>query len=315
MTFFLKLLTLDKIIVIQIKCNLIFLINIFSVFFQCYDTSSGLVSVDANDLSSTIPSGVSHGPPPSYETVVAMDQELDNCIKCASGNNGGHNSQITCPFMNLNELKSFETGNQPKNPVDWVTPSVQNNEQILNVCDMGRVRSPRQSCYCDETNLMNNQHYDLIKKCKGCGKEIQCEHSIDLQNNVRQTDQYCKCFVNQIYNFENNNNISKEAMQTSPTTVLPLLQFTNEINANNMEAIPSTSTTYQQQTNITTDNSVTDMNGNGNVNGNVNDNHNQINFETFNENGLIRMDMSQIIDQTGLPTYEAALKLESSGYV
>ncbi|XP_055629974.1 uncharacterized protein DDB_G0283357 isoform X2 [Toxorhynchites rutilus septentrionalis] len=33
------------------------------------------------------------------------------------------------------------------------------------------------------------------------------------------------------------------------------------------------------------------------------------------ENGVIRLDMSQIIDQTGLPTYEAALKLESSGYV
>ena len=33
------------------------------------------------------------------------------------------------------------------------------------------------------------------------------------------------------------------------------------------------------------------------------------------ENGVIRMDMSKIIDQTGLPTYEAALRLESSGYV
>lgn len=33
------------------------------------------------------------------------------------------------------------------------------------------------------------------------------------------------------------------------------------------------------------------------------------------ENGVIRIDMSKIIDQTGLPTYEAALRLESSGYV
>lgn len=33
------------------------------------------------------------------------------------------------------------------------------------------------------------------------------------------------------------------------------------------------------------------------------------------ENGVIRLDMSKIIDQTGLPTYEAALRLESSGYV
>jgi hypothetical protein len=32
-------------------------------------------------------------------------------------------------------------------------------------------------------------------------------------------------------------------------------------------------------------------------------------------NGMVKLDMSQIIDKTGLPTYEAALKLESSGYV
>lgn len=39
------------------------------------------------------------------------------------------------------------------------------------------------------------------------------------------------------------------------------------------------------------------------------------NLSTNNRNGLIRLDMSQIIDQTGLPTYEAALHLKSSGYV
>lgn len=38
-------------------------------------------------------------------------------------------------------------------------------------------------------------------------------------------------------------------------------------------------------------------------------------LRNLTENGLIRLDMSQIIDQTGLPTYEAALRLESSGYV
>lgn len=41
----------------------------------------------------------------------------------------------------------------------------------------------------------------------------------------------------------------------------------------------------------------------------------KVDLATINRNGLIRLDMSQIIDQTGLPTYEAALKLKSSGYV
>lgn len=35
----------------------------------------------------------------------------------------------------------------------------------------------------------------------------------------------------------------------------------------------------------------------------------------INENGIISLDMSKIIDISGLPTYEGALKLESSGYV
>lgn len=38
-------------------------------------------------------------------------------------------------------------------------------------------------------------------------------------------------------------------------------------------------------------------------------------LDSINDNGIIRLDMSKIIDKTGLPTYEAALKLESSGYV
>lgn len=40
-----------------------------------------------------------------------------------------------------------------------------------------------------------------------------------------------------------------------------------------------------------------------------------IDLDCINDNGLISLDMSKIIDKTGLPTYDAALKLESSGYV
>lgn len=43
--------------------------------------------------------------------------------------------------------------------------------------------------------------------------------------------------------------------------------------------------------------------------------NNENEFDNLNENGIVRMDMSKIIDATGLPTYDAALKLESCGYV
>lgn len=42
--------------------------------------------------------------------------------------------------------------------------------------------------------------------------------------------------------------------------------------------------------------------------------HNTLDVLNANS-GIIRVDMSKVIDQTGLPTYEAAAKLESSGYV
>ncbi|EDW01225.1 GH21318, partial [Drosophila grimshawi] len=40
-----------------------------------------------------------------------------------------------------------------------------------------------------------------------------------------------------------------------------------------------------------------------------------LDMSNINENGIISLDMSKIIDVSGLPTYEGALKLESSGYV
>lgn len=57
------------------------------------------------------------------------------------------------------------------------------------------------------------------------------------------------------------------------------------------------------------DENVVDKNGNCQQPGTT------VNLNTINQNGLIRLDMSQIIDQSGLPTYEAALQLKSSGYV
>lgn len=57
------------------------------------------------------------------------------------------------------------------------------------------------------------------------------------------------------------------------------------------------------------------LNGNGNDNNNGSNTSSILDLDSINDNGIIRLDMSKIIDKTGLPTYEAALKLESSGYV
>lgn len=46
-----------------------------------------------------------------------------------------------------------------------------------------------------------------------------------------------------------------------------------------------------------------------------NNNDSEAALDVLSDNGIIRMDMSKVIDQTGLPTYDAAIKLESFGYV
>lgn len=62
-------------------------------------------------------------------------------------------------------------------------------------------------------------------------------------------------------------------------------------------------------TQMTTNDDTSDDNNNNNATTTA------LNLQQINENGIIRVDMSQIIDSTGLPTYEAAIKLEQSGYV
>lgn len=69
----------------------------------------------------------------------------------------------------------------------------------------------------------------------------------------------------------------------------------------------STSGEYSLHTNNTSSQDQSDRNNNNSAVKNE--------FDNLNENGIVRMDMSKIIDATGLPTYDAALKLESCGYV
>lgn len=51
------------------------------------------------------------------------------------------------------------------------------------------------------------------------------------------------------------------------------------------------------------------------ANGNLVQESDENTLDMINGKGVIKLDMSRIIDPTGLPTYEAALKLKSSSYI
>lgn len=272
-----------------------------------------------------------HGPPPSYETVVAMDQGLDTCLKCAAG------THLTCQPMGCGDIKPL-----PKSSIsmtgtaaywgslsdisDDSLPMAANNHlsdgQILSVCDIARGRTGQVECYCrgDAGKLLSGyQDYELIRKCKRCGKEIKCCHTrsqngYEDESNGNSTS-FCQCMVNcNGFCVESPQTIVPTAITerlTSPVQELVLSNSFDNVNAN----IPSTSMTTASALTSDPNGNWTGSSDAGAAATALDNYHNSVNLETFNENGLIRMDMSQIIDQTGLPTYEAAIKLESSGYV
>lgn len=274
-----------------------------------------------------------HGPPPSYETVVAMDQGLDTCLKCPTGTHPPCQPTRCSNIKSLPKSSSSMTGigaywdSLSEEISDDSTVAANNHlvdSQILSVCDIAHGHTRQVECCCtgNVSKLLSTyQDYELIRKCKRCGKEIKCCHTQSQDGYDDESNgnciSFCQCVVNR-------NGFCVESTPTTVTTAIsePFLNMTwpvqklalsnsvDDVNSN----IPSTSTTTSVLPN--------DPNGNSTDNGNVgaaastlDNDHNTVNLETFNENGLIRMDMSQIIDQTGLPTYEAAIQLESSGYV
>ncbi|XP_030387762.1 uncharacterized protein LOC115634274 [Scaptodrosophila lebanonensis] len=79
--------------------------------------------------------------------------------------------------------------------------------------------------------------------------------------------------------------------------------------ATNGNAIETMAATVEESGAVATDENENAATNGGDANAAIND------LDSINDNGIVSLDMSKIIDRSGLPTYEGALKLESSGYV
>lgn len=233
-------------------------------------------------------------PPPSYDCVMALDEVISRKRK------------------NLYTFKAYHPGLVIKDcmrgDVFPTTPQVSLDE---NNCD---IRSPSSAVSLCNCNCVINQNY-ASNLCANCNSVIDVEN-----NNVT-------CTVTTISGgnlAQDNCPLSDANRPPSPATEFDLLndQLNNNDFNGNIDSIasPSTSTDYAscsvplscgQQKSADEDDDEDEINGNGNCRQQCE----SVNLSTINCNGLIRLDMSQIIDQTGLPTYEAALQLKSSGYV
>lgn len=212
-------------------------------------------------VMSTTSMAIGHGPPPSYDAVVAMDQEMDGCDKCAKRWLRQPAAQPTSVICSC-PLHKFE-------PEEDDTRT-----QILNVTDLH-----------SRTNSSYNPEAETAQRCNRCSN----------RTDSGSTESSCgACYV------DADNNLVESSNQRRTST---------ESRQSNEASTSSTSDNHRDMD--------SDQNGNQEViNQQANDNGNSTTeLNSINNNGLIRVDMSQIIDRTGLPTYEAALKFESSGYV
>jgi hypothetical protein len=139
-------------------------------------------------------------------------------------------------------------------------------------------------CNCNSTIT----HHYVSNLCENCNNLIISNGNIYSTASTCYASQfnYCADVLNNNLN-DNQHDCCSDSQTTTPTENQPQNDLNNNENLDNIQ---------------TTEN---DENGNGNETNSIN----------LNCNGLIRLDMSQIMDNTGLPTYDAAIKLESSGYV
>lgn len=212
---------------------------------------------------------IGHGPPPSYDAVVAMDQEQDGCDKCAI-------RRCRRPTM----LPIAKACSCPLHKSD----AMEDDGAMHQILNVGNLHDGRHSGV-HSVHYVHSPESETPHLCHSCGS-----HTDSLRTPC--TAGSCDvCLVD-----ENNHEVGPVSIRETSES--------------------------EEATTLSTDNNPSavecDQNGNLRVVNQQEDEENgnsAAELNSINNNGLIRVDMSQIIDRTGLPTYEAALKLESSGYV
>lgn len=92
-----------------------------------------------------------------------------------------------------------------------------------------------------------------------------------------------------------------------------------DFNGNIAQSISQTEMNDRLNNNNEPNTASTSADDNGNnieeLNNNNDGDGSSVDLDIIKANGIIKLDMSRIMDHTGLPTYEAALKLKSSNYI
>lgn len=248
--------------------------------------------------------------PPSYDCVMALDEVISRKRKNLYTFKGFHHHGGYVVKDCLGNLTSVPT-----------TPQVSLDDAH---CDIRSPTSAASFCNCP---CAINQNF-VTSLCANCNNVIDNADSQNNNNSVAMVTTISGSSLSQGICTANENNVST---LTAPPAIDHDLAAddlnNNDLNGNTHQvdsiASPSTSSTanyamcsmpsriFNNNDDDDDDEEEEELDGNGN--------HRQaekVESSAINTRlGLMRLDMSEITDHTGLPTYEAALHLKSNGYV
>lgn len=273
---------------------------------------------------------MTHEPPPSYEAVVAMSEVVvpQSSSSVASPPPDYQHGRLTP----TEEMQHYQHQDEyqvvpPRFKRKYLPLALRKTttssgfykyfsptemETSLDVRDGSSVSHDRQQLQQTHHQTTTVYHHG----CPLCGNVVQQMHHQQQPQRVVEalaatstSDTNCDCNENTEMDVEEDVGVGSEEQQQE-TQEIQSPNCLTRINNNNV-AEPSTSTAATSACNNNyQSNDLRNDNNNGNS-----ATSSILDLDSINENGIIRLDMSKIIDKTGLPTYEAALKLESSGYV
>ncbi|XP_055689002.1 uncharacterized protein LOC129793209 [Lutzomyia longipalpis] len=272
---------------------------------QCYDTSG--IYVDTPE-GVTVPG---HGPPPSYDQVVALDEMAARhpgafkTTRPAMRHSQSHPGHF-CPFMLL-EAETTKCPEYAQLKCDDSSGGDGGGQEEAAAAGNSTLLTPPDAAKVEE-QILSPRH---IVTGKLTLSPCQCQQ-MDNMNPIGETmDWSCSATPEDEDDHPDVHFIAPT--ETNGNTIYQDTEIQQCSCTRNNNCLPSTSSSIASAHGCCCSN-------NNNIQGVPNDgdpnqNPGPIDFETLNENGLVRIDISQIIDKTGLPTYEAAIRLESSGYV
>ncbi|XP_058466732.1 uncharacterized protein LOC131439573 [Malaya genurostris] len=235
---------------------------------------------------------------------VGTDSQPDSTSGYYDGNgnkqstdNAGVCTRENCPTRNL-ELNQL----LQNSPFHAVTDTGDNDNNNNNNNNNNNELYPLD---CTNNNNINNNYNIDVSDCSGSNRKSGDGDSHEENNN------------NNNNNNDNNPTAaetvrSRTALNGSMTDIAENATGGESITANSSTGANNSAVGVGSSVNVTgcADADKSSDNDNG-----VGRRESDDTFGNLAENGIVRLDMSQIIDRTGLPTYEAALRLESSGYV